>query len=94
MTKKTEDKEAGKRLPRFDDLVSKELSRRITELEQRVIQLEQAAGTPRTREELAATVNQWKGWPEDQPLRYNGSGTPCDMWTGPCCCKAFHRNGK
>lgn len=30
------------------------------------------------------------GWPADQPPQYNGSGTPCDMWIGPCSCGATH----
>jgi len=33
-------------------------------------------------------------WPNDKPHRYNGSGTPCDMWTGPCSCGATHKDGK
>lgn len=33
-------------------------------------------------------------WPADQPYRYNGSGEPCDMWTGPCSCGATHTEGK
>ena len=28
--------------------------------------------------------------PADKPPIYNGSGTPCDMWIGPCCCGATH----
>lgn len=36
----------------------------------------------------------WAAWPKDQPPRYNGSGEPCDMWTGPCLCGAMHRKGK
>lgn len=33
-------------------------------------------------------------WPDVQPRQYNGSGTPCDMWTGPCQCGAWHNEGK
>ncbi len=29
-------------------------------------------------------------WPAGQPLQYNGSGEPCDMWIGPCICGATH----
>lgn len=36
----------------------------------------------------------FQDWPENQPLQYNGSGTPCDMWTGPCACGAWHRDGR
>lgn len=33
-------------------------------------------------------------WPMDKPPRYNGSNsTPCDVWTGACCCGADHRDG-
>ncbi len=32
-------------------------------------------------------------WPSDKSRRYNGSGEPCDMWTGPCCCGATHKDG-
>lgn len=32
-------------------------------------------------------------WPRLIPPRYNGSGEPCDMWTGPCCCGATHKEG-
>lgn len=31
-------------------------------------------------------------WPKDKPKQYNG-GTLCDMWTGPCSCGAWHREG-
>lgn len=33
------------------------------------------------------------GWPLDAPAMFNGSGEPCDMWTGPCSCGAAHRDG-
>lgn len=33
-------------------------------------------------------------WPADQPKRYNACTDPCDMWTGPCACGAWHREGK
>lgn len=29
-------------------------------------------------------------WPKDRPPQYNGSGSPCDMWIGPCSCGATH----
>ncbi len=32
-------------------------------------------------------------WSELRSPRYNGSGEPCDMWTGPCCCGATHNQG-
>jgi hypothetical protein len=31
-------------------------------------------------------------WPKEFPV-YNGCNEPCDMWTGPCVCGAFHRDG-
>lgn len=33
-------------------------------------------------------------WPKDQPPRYNACTEPCDMWTGPCACGAWHTEGK
>lgn len=33
-------------------------------------------------------------WPVDEPKRFNGRNQPCDMWTGPCSCGAWHREGK
>lgn len=33
-------------------------------------------------------------WPANKPARYNGAAEPCDMWTGPCCCGAWHKDGK
>ncbi len=33
-------------------------------------------------------------WPHDVDKRYNGSSSPCDMWTGPCSCGAWHTEGK
>ncbi len=35
-----------------------------------------------------------KPWPADEPVQYNASGEPCDMWNGPCSCGAWHKNGK
>lgn len=32
-------------------------------------------------------------YPADKSPRYNGSGTPCDMWVGPCSCGAWHHGG-
>lgn len=29
-------------------------------------------------------------YPADKPKRYNGCSEPCDVWTGPCCCGAWH----
>jgi len=40
--------------------------------------------------EIEATPSGFVPWPADQPPRYNGSGTPCDMWIGPCSCGATH----
>lgn len=37
--------------------------------------------------------NNYAEWPKDIPAQYNGQSEPCDMWTGPCCCGATHRNG-
>ncbi len=31
------------------------------------------------------------GYPEHWPKHYNGSGQPCDMISGPCCCKSWHK---
>lgn len=39
-------------------------------------------------------VRLYEAWPANQPLKYNGSGEPCDMWTGPCSCGASHVEGK
>ena len=36
----------------------------------------------------------WVSWPPDQPQRFNGCNIPCDAWTGPCCCGAWHTEGK
>lgn len=33
-------------------------------------------------------------WPADRAQQFNASNEPCDMWTGPCCCGAWHREGK
>lgn len=33
-------------------------------------------------------------WPDDKPTRYNACTDPCDMWTGPCACGAFHKDGQ
>ncbi len=43
---------------------------------------------------FAANTKAIVPWPKDKPLRYNGSGEPCDAWTGPCCCGATHLEGK
>lgn len=48
-----------------------------------------------SKSEPAFTIeNDWQAWPEGEPLRYNACTEPCDMWTGPCACGAFHRDGK
>jgi len=39
------------------------------------------------------TANDWMGWPDDKPKRYNACTDPCDMWTGPCACGAWHKDG-
>jgi hypothetical protein len=49
------------------------------------------AAPRKSRREYAAA---FVPWPADQPLKYNGIGEPCDMWTGPCCCGATHREGR
>lgn len=33
------------------------------------------------------------GWPDDAHAMFNGSSEPCDMWSGPCSCGAWHREG-
>lgn len=33
------------------------------------------------------------GWPEDAPAMFNGSREPCDAWSGPCSCGAWHVAG-
>jgi hypothetical protein len=33
-------------------------------------------------------------WPYNKPKQYNASNQPCDMWTGPCCCGAWHTEGR
>ncbi len=43
---------------------------------------------------LPAAGRKLEPWPADAPPRYNGSGTPCDVWTGPCLCGAWHYDGK
>jgi len=35
----------------------------------------------------------WEPW-GSRPPRYNGSGEPCDTWTGACSCGATHIEGK
>lgn len=32
-------------------------------------------------------------WPAGFPLRYNACTDACDMWTGPCACGAWHKDG-
>jgi hypothetical protein len=32
-------------------------------------------------------------WPKDKPHQHNANREACDMWTGPCCCGAWHRDG-
>lgn len=40
-------------------------------------------------------TNDWIPWHESgQPTRrLLGSTVPCDMWTGPCSCSAWHKEG-
>ena len=33
-------------------------------------------------------------WPASEPARHNACTDPCDMWTGPCACGAWHKEGK
>ncbi len=33
------------------------------------------------------------GWPLDAPAMFNGTSEPCDMWSGPCACGAWHKEG-
>lgn len=33
-------------------------------------------------------------WPTQTPRQWNACTMPCDMWTGPCCCGAWHKEGK
>jgi chromosome segregation ATPase len=49
----------------------------------------QRAAEPDIRDEDDDTSG-FVPWPAGQPPRYNGSGEPCDMWIGPCCCGATH----
>lgn len=39
-------------------------------------------------------LDEFVPWPADKPIQYNGSGSPCDMWSGPCQCGATHRDGR
>jgi len=41
-----------------------------------------------------ATVIGFARWPANEPPRYNGKAEPCDMWSGPCSCGAWHREGR
>jgi hypothetical protein len=76
----------------------RELQRRVRELESRVTrlvaqvdELRQGAAKPRTFSEAAEA--KLVPWPDDQPPKYNACKDPCDMWTGPCCCGAWHKAG-
>lgn len=42
---------------------------------------------------LKEPPKEWRGWPDDKPKRYNACTDPCDMWEGPCCCGAWHKDG-
>jgi hypothetical protein len=42
----------------------------------------------------AASPQEMVPWPSDQPERYNACTDPCDMWTGPCACGAWHKDGR
>lgn len=33
-------------------------------------------------------------WPAWAPKQYNACTDPCDMWSGPCACGAWHREGR
>lgn len=33
-------------------------------------------------------------WPDFAPKQHNACTDPCDMWTGPCACGAWHRDGR
>jgi hypothetical protein len=67
------------------------LNSRVKELEIVVERLIAAAKRPRTAREAADMT--FVPWPTDKHVRYNGAGQPCDMWTGPCACGAFHVEG-
>jgi len=43
---------------------------------------------------FAEKSNDLISWPVNEPARYNACTDPCDMWTGPCACGAWHYNGK
>jgi hypothetical protein len=68
------------------------LQRRVKELETIVENLTTTIRRPRTLSEVSGRA--FIAWPKAKPLKYNGSGEPCDMWTGPCCCGAWHEEGK
>ena len=34
------------------------------------------------------------GWPQHVFKQWNGCSEPCDMWTGPCACGAYHLEGR
>jgi hypothetical protein len=43
---------------------------------------------------ISKTMNDFKPWPEDQPKQRNTGTEDCDMWSGPCVCGAWHKEGK
>lgn len=48
----------------------------------------------RKEEEEAEPAGAFVAWPADQPERFNACTDPCDMWTGPCACGAWHKEGR
>lgn len=43
---------------------------------------------------VARTPAGFVPWPENAARRYNACAEPCDMFTGPCCCGAWHEEGR
>lgn len=37
---------------------------------------------------------QFVAWPADRQAKFNSCAKACDMWTGPCCCGAWHKDGE
>jgi hypothetical protein len=72
-------------LEKLIDCVSK-LVDRVVAIEKRVKRLEELWAQ-------AVNENHFVPWPKDMPPRYNACTDPCDMFTGPCACGAWHHNG-
>lgn len=33
-------------------------------------------------------------WPDNAPYQFNACTDPCDAFCGPCCCGAWHKDGR